>query len=379
MTPSVSSRNLREPPGPNYEVTPLELFFDLVFVFAVSQLSHHLLSDLSWRRIAETLVMLLAVYAVWFSTSWQATVTGADESRTQRMLLAVMLLGLFMNAAVTGAFAASGWAFVVPLLLIQLGRTFWTLVNAPNAVFREHYIRTLLWLIATAPLWIAGAAANSDARLLWWGLAAGIDLIGRGLAHPVPGRSLHSVNVGFAGGHMLERCRLFLLIALGETVLATGVAIAASPVTLLTVVTGAVALVGTVALWALAFGRAGRLTLQYVEATPDPVLASRRAGDVLTVMVAGLIAVAVANEEVITHPQEQASTVLSVLLYGGPMLFLLAQGWYFWVVLQVQPRLRVIGSAALMLGGFAALTMPRAVALLLVTASLAIMAMLDRP
>jgi low temperature requirement protein LtrA len=60
---------IRETPQQEYRVTPLELFFDLVFVFGVSQLSHHLLSQLSWRGAAETLVMLLAIFAVWFSTS----------------------------------------------------------------------------------------------------------------------------------------------------------------------------------------------------------------------------------------------------------------------------------------------------------------------
>src|SRR5215211_3629002 len=264
-------------PGHHDEVTPVELFFDLVFVFAVSQLSHHLLTHLSWRGVAEMLVLLLAVYAVWFSTSWQATVIGADEPRTRRMLLTVLLLGLFMNAAVTGAFAASGWAFVVPLLVIQLGRTSWTLVNAPDPVYREHYVRTLLWLIATTPLWIVGASVNAEVRLLWWALAAGIDLIGRGLALPVPGRRLHSENVGFAGGHMLERCRLFLIIALGETVLTTGTAVAAAPITLMTLVTGTVALAGAVALWALSFGRPNRLTEQHLEETRDPVRASRHA------------------------------------------------------------------------------------------------------
>ena len=82
------------------------------------------------------------------------------------------------------------------------------------------------------------------------------------------------------------------------------------------------------ALWGLGFGRAGRLTLHYVETTSDPVRASRYAVGALMAMVAGLIAVAVANQEVITHPQDPASTVPRVLLYGGPMLFLLAQGWY---------------------------------------------------
>jgi low temperature requirement protein LtrA len=223
------------------------------------------------------------------------------------MVLTVMVLGLFINAAVTGAFTVSGWAFVVPLLLIQLGRTFWTLVNAPNALYREHYVRTLIWLTATAPVWIASAPTDPDTRLPWWTLAAGIDLIGRALAHPVPGRRLHSAHVPIHDEHLLERGRLFLLIALGETVLATGMAIAAAPMTLLTVVTGIVALVGAVALWGLGFRRAGRLTLRYVEATVDPILANRHASDTLTVMVAGLIALAVANEAVIAYPWMAAS------------------------------------------------------------------------
>jgi low temperature requirement protein LtrA len=361
-----------------YEVTPLELFFDLVFVFAVAQLSHHLLEHLSWRGAAETLVMLLAIFAVWFYTSWAATMIPADQSRTLWMVLVVMLLGLFMNASVTGAFATSGWAFVVPFLLTQLGRTFWTIVNAPDPVFRDHFFRTLLWLIATSPLWIVGAAASPETRLLWWALAAGIDLIGTWLAHPIPGRWLQSENVEFEGGHMLERCRLFLIIALGETVLTTGVAIAAAPTTPMTVVTSTVALAGTVALWALGFGPAHSLTARHVEETSDPVYASRHAVNVLLVMVAGLIAVAVANEMVIAHPHGHASAALSLLLCGGPILFLVAQGWYSWLVLQVWSRLRLIGSAALVLVGIAALAAPSYVALILVAASLTILALLDR-
>jgi low temperature requirement protein LtrA len=218
---------IHDNPERKYEVTPLELFFDLVFVFAVSQLSQHLLTHLSWRGAAETLVMLLAIFAVWFTTSWSATLVRVDQSRTRWLVLAVMLLGLFMNASVTRAFTTSGWAFVFPLLLIQLGRTVWTLVNSTDAVLQEHYFRTLLWVIATTPLWIAGAAVSPEARLLWWALAAGLDQIGRWLAHPIPGRRLRSENVEFDADHMLERCRLFLLIALGETVFTTGTAIAA--------------------------------------------------------------------------------------------------------------------------------------------------------
>jgi low temperature requirement protein LtrA len=95
-------------------------------------------------------------------------------------------------------------------------------------------------------------------------------------------------------------------------------------------------------------------------------------------MVAGLIAVAVANEQVIAHPHGAASVALSMLLYGGPILYLVAQGWYLWAVPRVSLRLRLIGSAALVLVGFATLSAPPYVALILVGATLWILAVLDR-
>jgi low temperature requirement protein LtrA len=302
----------------------------------------------------------------------------ADQSRTRWLVLAVMLLGLFMNASVTRAFTTSGWAFVFPLLLIQLGRTVWTLVNSTDAVLREHYFRTLLWVIATTPLWIAGAAVSPEARVLWWALAAGIDQIGRWLAHPIPRRRLRSESVAFDADHMLERCRLFLLIALGETVFTTGTAIAAAPTALMTLITGTFALAGTVALWALSFGRSHRLIIRHLEKTSDPIRASRHAVNALTIMVAGLIAVAVANKEVIAHPYGHTSFALSLLLSGGPILFLAAQGWYLWAVPNVRSQLHVIGGVALLLVGVATLAVPPYVALLLVGASVSTLAIIAR-
>jgi low temperature requirement protein LtrA len=374
----MATQAVHDRPERKYEVAPLELFFDLVFAFALSRLSQHLLTHLSWRGGAETLVMLVAVFAVWFTTSWSATLIRIDQSRTRWLVLVVMLLGLFMNASVTRAFTTSGWAFIVPLLLVQLGRTVWTRVNSTDAVLREHYFRTLLWVIATTPLWIAGAAMSTDARLLWWALAAGIDQVGRWLAHPIPRRRLRSENVEFDADHMLERCRLFLLIALGETVLTTGMAIAEASMTVMTVATGTFALAGTVALWTLSFGRSHRLIMRHLEETRDPIRASRHAVNALMVMVAGLIAVAVASEEVIAHPNGHGSLALSLLLAGGPILFLAAQGWYLWLVPNVRSRLHVTGGIALLLVGLATLAVPPYVALLLVGASVSTLAILGR-
>lgn len=364
--------------GQKHEVTPLELLFDLVFAFAISQLSQHLFTHLSWRGGAETLVMLLAIFAAWFTTSWSATIIRADQSQTRWLVLAVMLLGLFMNASVTKAFTISGWAFVIPMLLIQLGRTVWMIVYATHTVLREHYVRTLLWAIATTPLWIAGAAMSPEDRLLWWALAAGIDQIGRWLAHPIPGRRLRSENVEFDAGHMLERCRLFLLIALGETVLTTGTAISAASMTSMTLVTGTLAMAGTVALWAFSYGGSHRLIIRHLEKTSDPIRASRHAVTAVMVMVAGLIAMAVANREVIAHPYGYTSLALSLMLGGGPIFFLAAQGWYLWLVPNARSRLHLFGGIALLLVGLVTLAMPPYGALLLIDACLVTVAILDR-
>jgi low temperature requirement protein LtrA len=177
---------------------------------------------------------------------------------------------------------------------------------------------------------------------------------------------------------MLERCRLFLLIALGETVFTTGMAIAGASTTVMTLATGTFALVGIVALWALSFGRSHRLILRYLEKTSDPIRASRHAVNALTVMVAGLIAVAVANREVIAHPHGGTSFGLSLLLGGGPILFLAAQGWYLWAVPKVRSPLHVIGGGALLLVGLATLAVPPYVALFFVGASVSTLAILDR-
>ena len=98
----------------------------------------------------------------------------------------------------------------------------------------------------------------------------------------------------------------------------------------------------------------------------------------LTPIVAGLIAVAVGNEYAIAHPDEQTTAALSASLYGGPILFLLAQAWYLRTVLRVSSRVQVIGTVALLILGFAALAVAAYVALIVAALGLAIAAIVDR-
>ena len=345
----MSDHSIRNVAEQKYEVTPLELFFDLVFAFAISQLSQHLLTHLSWRGAAETLVMLLAVFAAWFTTSWSATLVRADQSRTRWLVLAVMLLGLFMNASVTRAFTSSGWAFVIPMLLIQLGRAVWTLLNSTDAVLREHYFRTILWLIATTPLWIAGAANEPGSPA-----CSG----GRWLQGLI--RSAGGWRIQFPGGGCIRRTSSLTQSTCWNVVACSCSSLLAKrssprarqsprPLTVMTLATGTFALAGTVALWALSFGRSHRLILQHVEETSDPIRASRHAVNALMIMVAGLIAVAVANKEVIAHPYGQTSFASEPAACGRADSFLAAQGWYLWPVPNVRSRLHVIGGVALLI------------------------------
>jgi low temperature requirement protein LtrA len=121
-------------------VSPLELFYDLVFVFAISQLSQHLLDDLSWRGAAQTLVLLCAVFTVWIHTSFEATFFDITRRQTQLAVLTAMALGLFMNAAIGTAFSTGGWAFALPLVLTQVVRGIVTATRAPTPALREHYV-----------------------------------------------------------------------------------------------------------------------------------------------------------------------------------------------------------------------------------------------
>lgn len=340
-------------------VGPLELFFDLVFVFAVSQLSDHLLTQLTWRGAGETAVLLVAVFSVWAYTSFEATSRDVERKDTQRTLLAVMFTGLFMNAAVNSAFSSSPWPFAVPYLISQIGPAAAAAVTVGPAELRRHYRRALVWLAAAAPLWIAGAALEPGPRLACWAAAAAIDLAGTWLAHPLPGRTLRSRQVPFDGEHMIERLRLFLIIALGEAVLRTGTAIADAPARPLTIAAGAAGLAVVVTFWAMYFSGSDSLVARHLGRTPDPVRAARLALNGTYPTLAALIALAVGNELVIARPGSDGSPALSLLLFGGALLYVASQAWYLQLTTGTASRPRWAACAALVAGGCAATALPR--------------------
>jgi low temperature requirement protein LtrA len=186
----------------------------------------------------------------------------------------------------------------------------------------------------------------------------------------VVGRRLRSRRVEFGGEHLLERCRLFLLIALGETVVTPGVALAAAPIRWTTLASGVLAIAGTLCLWWLYF-RAEPIALRHVAATEDVVYASRMAANGLLVMIAGLIALAAGNGLVIDHPTRDTTVAVALMLFAGPALFLLAQAGYMRLVFGTTPRPQLLTIAVLAIGCAAALAASELVVGLVVVVILA--------
>ncbi|MGA4792376.1 low temperature requirement protein A [Nocardia sp. AB354] len=360
----------RATPATRRAVSPLELFFDLVFVLAIGQLTHHLTAHLSWRSAAETLVVLIAVCGVWAFTSFEVTLLDIERRATRAVTIAVMGLALFMNAGIAHGFDDGPWLFVAPMLAALGGPAGYAAISAPTPELRSHFRHVLIWFAVSAPFWIAGAAIGSDIRLYLWAVGALIDLLGTWTAHPVRGRSVRTAHLPFDAEHMLERMRLFLIILLGETVLTLGRIISdhrGDPVTLLLALGCAAALV---CLWAVYFGRSEQLVVTHAVEIENPIRAVHVGINAIYGVVAGLVLFAAGSELLLAHPATRAAGVPGVFVLAGPALYLLAQAIYFRWEMGTGWRIRLVGAAALGLGAAVAYWLPTYLVIIVLVAIL---------
>jgi low temperature requirement protein LtrA len=189
----------------------------------------------------------------------------------------------------------------------------------------------------------------------------------------VPGRKFNSQKIEMDVDHMQERCGLFLLTALGETVLTTGIA-TESAMSHSRIVSSGFGLIGAVAIWIFAFGKTNELVRFHLSRTNDLIRSVRYSSNVLMVMVLGLICIAVANEKIIDHPEETNNVLLSLLLAGGPIIFLAAHAWYSAVELKNRPTAQVACIVTLSVAGPVTFLIPRFLALVSINLILIIFA-----
>ena len=335
-------------PGAERVVTPLELFFDLVYVFAIGQLAHHLLEHVDLRTGAETVILALAVVHAWYMTAWGANWLEPDRLPVRVLLVALMFASLLMSVGIGDAFGDRAWLFVTGYLLLQVGRAAFLIVALRGRPLGEHFVNDIVWELGVGVLWVAGAFADGDARLLLWGIAVATAYGGVWALHWLPGRG-RAIDIGhteIAADHLFERIRLFFIIALGETVLTTGGAFAGEPFAFERLVALVVAFTGTVALWWGYFVREEGARVA-VEGADDAGFYGVWGTWTLTMMVLALIAIAVGDELAIVHPEDEATLGFTILAFGGPALFLLAQWVFHRVALGLSLRSFVVGIAAL--------------------------------
>src|SRR5215211_8237683 len=237
---------LRTRDGGEQRVTPLELFFDLVYVFAITQLSHLLLDHLTVEGVLETLFLLLAVWWAWVYTTWVTNWFDPDRLPVRLMLGAVMFASLFMSVAIPDAFGQRGLMFALAYVAIQVGRTAFVLIALGGThQLSRNFQRVLSWYVASGVLWIMGGLLEGGARYVLWGLALTADVCGPVIGFWTPGLGRSRTGEWtIEGGHLAERCRLFVIIALGESLLVTGTTFGEIEASTATVTAFAVAFLG---------------------------------------------------------------------------------------------------------------------------------------
>jgi low temperature requirement protein LtrA len=353
MTIPAARKNLLRARGSTEDgrVAFVELFFDLVFVFAVTQLSHGLLHDLTPAGLLHTALLLLAVWWVWIYTAWATNWLDPQKTPVRLMLFALMLAGLLLSASIPEAFERLGLAFAAAYAVMQVGRSLfmlWAFKDHSPGNFR-NFQRITTWLAVAGAFWLAGGVAEHGLRLTFWLVALAIEYVGPSAGYFVPGHGRSTTtDWHIAGGHMAERCGLFIIIALGESVLVTGATFAEltwSPANFVAFVS---AFLGSVAMWWIYFNVGAEKASHLIAQSADPARLGRLSYTYMhIVIVAGIIVVAVADELVLAHPSGHIERAATAAVLGGPALYLLGNILFKRSVAKWLPLSHLVGLAAL--------------------------------
>jgi low temperature requirement protein LtrA len=318
--------------------TTIELFYDLVFVFAITQISHLLLAHLTWTGLFHAAVVLAIVWWSWNYTTWVTNELDPESIAVRLVLIGVALASFAMAIAIPHAFAHRALLFAGSYVALQCGRhAFMTFVaGEPGSDVREQSLHILIWFLAAAPLWILGAVVPGGRAALWL-VALAIDYAAPLFVYRVPfRRRLAPESWDVTTSHFAERFQLFIIISLGESVVTTGATASGLSLTSERMIAFALAFLATAALWWLYFDYVARISERRLELADDRTLMARDAFTYLhMVFVAGVIVAAVGNEIVLARPGADLSAAELAAVGGGPALYLLGH---------VAFRLRLAGS-----------------------------------
>ena len=364
------------------QASPLELFYDLVFVFAVTQVSELLLDDLSWAGAGEALLALLVVWWAWDYTTWVTSEVHPDPVPVRLLLLAIALASLSMAVAVPEAFGRYGLLFACSYIAIKIGRLAFLLFHTSDVgtIRTGRAGRLVIWFLASGGLWIAGGVVEDPARTTLWVVALAIDLTGPLVMYWIPGRPRLPYDAWTVKrSHLAGRFELFIIIALGETIVLTGATTSQLDIDTARFVAFALAFLGTAALWWLYFDDFPAISRQRLELAPDGVKLARDAYMYLhVVLVAGVILSAVGDELVIARPTDVLPDGEVAIVAGGPALYLLGHVLFRLRMIGTIRWMRLGGAGACVVAGFVGTVVPALVLAALLVALLVALIAIER-
>jgi low temperature requirement protein LtrA len=361
MTTHRGNGYLRKRDGHEARVSYAELFFDLVYAFAVTQLSHTLLHHLTIGGAVETVILWFAVWLVWQYTCWFTNWFEPEAMPIRIALFVVMLLGLVMAAVLPEAFGERGLVFAGCYAAIQVGRTAYGLffLKRSSDPLVANFQRLLGWSSIAAVFWLAGGFAEGESRILLWIVAVACEYFSPmfGLWLPGLGRSQTS-DWTIEGGHLAERCALFVILALGESILVTGGTIAEAAQWDTPILAAFLtAFVGSIAMWWMYFDTSSRAATEFIVHSHDPGRFGAYTHYVHAILIAGVIVTAVGNDLSIAHPHAGVDIAGAAVLFGGPAIYIAGNALYKRIIYGRLPLSHIVGLALLAVATpFASLT-----------------------
>jgi low temperature requirement protein LtrA len=324
---------------PEKRVTWAELFFDLVFVFAITQLSALLHGDHSWAGVGRALVVYVPIYWAWVGTTIHANTHDVDHPSARIGIFTVGLCSLFLSLAVPGAYGDRAVLFAVAYLALRI--VLLVLVTPGRGLFVNPFTVAVL---VTGPLRLVGAFLDERAQVTLWAVAAVVDI-----STPLIARR-RTALLRFDPAHLPERFGLFLIVALGESIVAIGAPAAASA-HLSAGEAGAVAAAFVLAcgLWWVYYAFAAsaiRHAVETAEVRTDVIRQVLSYGHLA--FIGGIVAAAVGIAEVVAHPDHHLSGGVAGLLYGGSALYLATFGYTRWRMFRQVSRTRLTAAAVVL-------------------------------
>ena len=332
------------------QVTYIELFFDLVFVFGLTQLGSYLYENQTPLGALEGVIMLVALWWAWVSTTWVTNWLDPVKLPVRAAVIGLAFVAFVMSAAIAEAFGDRAWTFALAYIVLKLGRAVfmvWSTARHDPQVSHD-FGNVLVWALAGSALWIVGALLPLPLQLPLWAAALALELTGSVLGYPVPGRGRMEIGRwDVSGSHIAERTALFVLIALGEGLLVTGFAFVAVEASVEGVIAVATAFVAAAACWWIYFDHGERIGAEALEAAGAPGRTARTAYSwVHLLVVGGIVLLGVGDKEVLGHPHDQSLAAVVTVL-GGPMLFLIGTVLFRRVLERRWMRAQLAGIAAL--------------------------------